>query len=557
MKRILFILVIILVLLPMGAVFAQESGPIVVGPGDNPLVITGWMGSDAGFKGSLRLSAGGNEAVQFTMKASDLALENGVEKVQRGDINLPTANTKLAPGVPQDFVISIANIPAPGTYRGSIEVYVTGESAPAATIQVELTAKAPELTPDTGQEKLTFNLVNCKPGLDCWLARILLPSDAFQNEWQLKLQNPTRNDSRIESAQVTAVGQNASDQITKEAVSFPAEAVVIPAGTTGTYRMQINRQNISPDHYTGKLKLKLAGREEYTPVDIDWNVRAGALFPTILLIIGILLGRLSKYMTEKGEPLSQAMKLVTDLKLQLQDLNVADQVLLKAQVDKLHRDVVRGRMDAEQAKAAVTLIEQRAEMLKNLRSMEGALKDKLAHPSAQEAMGYIQQARTSIQEANDAAIPELLGKIQKILTDLANSMMSGGEPDKDLMDAAGKAGDAGEAASHAAEASKLTGKEEPAGCLPGLFGRVSDAFVWTTGVSYEVRAQATLWFVRPLLYWVLLIGLIFLGLSSLYISQPAFGSKPFADFAGLVMWGLGSEVAGRTLGNLQFNNPPG
>jgi len=67
-----------------------------------------------------------------------------------------------------------------------------------------------------------------------------------------------------------------------------------------------------------------------------------------------------------------------------------------------------------------------------------------------------------------------------------------------------------------------------------------------------VRAEATYWFVRPLLYTVLLAGLTIVGLNTLYIEKgETFGARPLPDYLGLLLWGLSADVASRSLSGLQ------
>jgi hypothetical protein len=43
--------------------------------------------------------------------------------------------------------------------------------------------------------------------------------------------------------------------------------------------------------------------------------------------------------------------------------------------------------------------------------------------------------------------------------------------------------------------------------------------------------------------------LVLIGLQSLYSNNPTFGAE-FGDYLGLIIWGLGVDVASRTLSNL-------
>ncbi|MCC5610123.1 hypothetical protein LC612_26010 [Nostoc sp. CHAB 5834] len=77
-----------------------------------------------------------------------------------------------------------------------------------------------------------------------------------------------------------------------------------------------------------------------------------------------------------------------------------------------------------------------------------------------------------------------------------------------------------------------------------------------SGVSDQVRAEATFWVVRPLLSLTLLVGLSAAGISSLYIENgTTFGARPFADYLGLILWGLSADVASRSLSNLPGSKP--
>jgi hypothetical protein len=80
-----------------------------------------------------------------------------------------------------------------------------------------------------------------------------------------------------------------------------------------------------------------------------------------------------------------------------------------------------------------------------------------------------------------------------------------------------------------------------------------------SGVSGEFSTEATLWLARPLMWLVLLLGLVALGLKTLYVDNPVFGASPFTDALGLIFWGLSADVASRTLSSLRLTdaNRPG
>lgn len=77
-------------------------------------------------------------------------------------------------------------------------------------------------------------------------------------------------------------------------------------------------------------------------------------------------------------------------------------------------------------------------------------------------------------------------------------------------------------------------------------------FVVLAGFSDQVRAEATYWFVRPLVYMVLIIGLTLVGLNTLYIEKgETFGARPMSDYLTLFLWGLSADVASRSVSSLR------
>lgn len=59
-------------------------------------------------------------------------------------------------------------------------------------------------------------------------------------------------------------------------------------------------------------------------------------------------------------------------------------------------------------------------------------------------------------------------------------------------------------------------------------------------------------FVKDLMFVVLLVGLVIVGLYSLYTKNATFGSNGLFDYFSLAVWGLSADVAQRTLQGLQL-----
>jgi hypothetical protein len=139
-----------------------------------------------------------------------------------------------------------------------------------------------------------------------------------------------------------------------------------------------------------------------------------------------------------------------------------------------------------------------------------------------------------------------LKDIEQKVSRLNTSLMGGG--DRSMVEAAQSAVAARESMERAASA-------PPLAIEPQWLSRLKGFLIGLTGLADQVRAEATLWLVRPLLYIVLLLGLLVLGIQSMYVDKGlSFGANPVADYLGLVLWGLTADVASRTLSNLPGTN---
>jgi hypothetical protein len=72
-----------------------------------------------------------------------------------------------------------------------------------------------------------------------------------------------------------------------------------------------------------------------------------------------------------------------------------------------------------------------------------------------------------------------------------------------------------------------------------------------TGIYGGLRAEVTLWVLRPTTYLLLIGALLVLGMQQLYLKNVTFGSDPFSDYFGLLVWAMSSDVASRTLASLK------
>ncbi|MEP0924356.1 hypothetical protein [Leptolyngbya sp. ST-U4] len=204
------------------------------------------------------------------------------------------------------------------------------------------------------------------------------------------------------------------------------------------------------------------------------------------------------------------------------------------------------RQQLEVVDTQVTLIQSRLKVLNQLRAVEDQLyeKQKRSELVEPETFEQIQTARDLIAQGQD---DKATSTVAEILETVSARDRGGTTNEFEAMEVALRGAainldqSARNAITDAETVESLTWNE-----------RVQQTFVNMSGLSEQVRAEATFWFVRPLLYLVLLTGLTLAGLNTLYIGKgEAFGARPMSNYLTLLLWGLSADVASRSLSSLR------
>jgi hypothetical protein len=548
MKRVLALLSLFIALaLPV----ATQAG-VVLSPdaADSPLVLAGWLDEGTVFTGHLRLTAerdspedADTPAISLLVMASDLKTEDGALTIGRQHVSLG-GNPILHPGVPQDFQVTVTGITDPGIYHGKLELLPSEQvRAEALIIALEVIARArPSLKPLSSAETLRLNLVNCQHRLSCALAGLVLPESAFLNSWEMQFDNTSAAAGKLVKSAVVALGDKSGFQLSSGQLALPSEMQTFAAREISSLPVTLNRTAMPPDHYTGAVYLMFEGARDMLAVPVDLNVRAGPLGALVAILAGIILGRLVKYMHERGGPQAAKLTELNRIALLLSNAPEEDRRTLEPQLAAVRAKVYRHDLDS--VTAELDAIIGRLETLKRLRDMQADLEDTKDEPEARAALSTIDEARRRIRYGQDAS--ELIAEVKSALERLKQGLVAKGIPDLQVEHAV-RTVDVAKAA--AGKTKRVLASVRPENrVLRGM----RDMLFAFSGLSEELRAEATLWIVRPLLYFVLLLGLVAVGLETLYVSKGVtFGATAFTDYLGLILWGLSADVAGRTLSNLQ------
>jgi hypothetical protein len=404
---------------------------------------------------------------------------------------------------------------------------------------------SPNLSPFKGTEQIQLELVHCGWWLDCALARLLLPASAQIDRRELQFDNSDRVPVNILNTAIIAEGDFTGYQIDTQAISLPQNLKSLPANQIVSIPLTLDRTVMPPDRYSGTIYLTLKDRRDRLSLPVNLSVRSGPLLPLIVLFFGVILGRLFKYMEERGEPQAKTLEEVYRLQGDIAGakLEERDKQLLTEMAKEIQTLVYREKLDVVPDR--IQTIRDRLDILVKLQSLEDRLNQQaITFPTDVDPFTLkISKARSYIAQEEDTKAKELL---EEIKTDL------------DSVGARGAGETAGIEAlkrslTKAATATLRIGKTPSTIVKPqGNFRRF---MVTLSGVSDRVRAETTFWLVRPLLSLVLLVGLSAVGVGSLYVDNgTTFGAKPFSDYLGLILWGLSADVASRSLSGLKGGN---
>ncbi|HET9711780.1 MAG TPA: hypothetical protein VFP64_07855, partial [Pyrinomonadaceae bacterium] len=393
------------------------------------------------------------------------------------------------------------------------------------------------LTLMTENDRLQANLVNCK--YDCWLAKLLLTRAVFQDKIGLNFEKPVGAPLNISNVTIAVKGDQTKFQVNNTQLSLsptqfePTDKYLTPSVT-------IAEEQLPADHYSGNMYLTVDGQANALKVPVDFNVRSAPLLPLIILLVGILLGRLVKFMQDKGNAIADALETINLVEFRLRNVNSEDAEIIEPMLVDARQLVKQGKV--AEAVAAANAISARLSTLNELRRLQERLNVHAGKPEVAAILGDIRQARSQISFQLDDNAKELIKRIKEALVRLEATP---GLIDTDTVDL--KA--AIERADSASTSIAVLGTER---VKPS---RLQSALVSISGFSNEFRNEATLFLIRPALWLVFLICLLAVGLKALYIDNPIFGASPFTDFFSLVFWGLSTEVTSRTLSGLSFKNP--
>lgn len=438
----------------------------------------------------------------------------------------------LATDTPKDFEIKISGVRSPGIYEGELYFLEPGQGNTAA-LQISIRVIAdgsPKFAQRKGSESVMIQLVNCTSALGCRVARFLQPS-AFSSSYPLQF-----NNGHIESFDVVATATGIGDVARRslDGVISIVRSTTVPPDPVVTLPITIAQPAVAlPDHYVGDVTLRLPDSATALQIPLEVNVRARPIPPITVLLLGVLLGQVVKYMKDKGTPQSDLLLQLSRLEYRI-SLSPDDEALLAPMLEDVKQMIVDGELD--NAKTELTSIENRFSLLRNLRGLEQSLQPRKNESAVQQILGEIGRARTMIALKQNAQASALVTTIENEVVNLPPPAVGA---------------EVSAVATMQARAAGALARTGTTAFVPAAPRSKKLNLAYLIEVWDNARAVVTLVLIRPGLYILLLFGLVFIGLLQLYLKNPTFGSNAVSDYFGLAVWAMSAEAASRTLSTLK------
>jgi hypothetical protein len=526
----------------VGLVQAQTPEPITVD--ENQVVIIGWHGAGGNYSGSVRVTAKTKESLKLLCLSSDLTREKDGMKVDRHNVTID-GEFQLSLGTPKNIKIKVTGIEEPGTYKGEIEFRPQGADS-GKKLKLTVIAKATQpLTPLSGTDQIKLHLTS---GIWSGIWSEFLPKAETIDSRELQFKNPFQLPVKLLKADFVLLGDQTGYQLIPPSVSVELKKNSKQGDPTGSQTtstsvgvkkiddqphdpvikltLALNRDKIPPDKYTGSILLWFEGAKEALQLPVvEITMRHGPFRALFFLGIGIIIGLFLLYMKTEGLSLGKILRDIDDLRNQIRKIEIGDQDILETMLGDV--ELVVNQKKLENAKSELENIKIRLHLLYELEKIEKGLEK----PIGNDVLELIRKIRVAVIQKKDAEARSSLDELkQRILTlrqaAVSNLIMTM-QAYKMAMQAPKKA------------------EPEPTGTpRPSSKGdQVKEFF-------QRINLVLLKWLGPPIHYLITSLILVVVGLVTLYLKNMTFGASPLVDYLGLILWGLGTDVASRNVANV-------
>ncbi|HET8796476.1 MAG TPA: hypothetical protein VFO89_02235 [Thermoanaerobaculia bacterium] len=410
--------------------------------------------------------------------------------------NPETKTLVLEPGIPQLVRITFTKVSHAELYRGVIQFRGTSPVRKILDATLQLDARMrPELIAPPLRK---FSRVRDAG----FLARTLLGDVAGESKIELRVHSNKPQRIQLRAKDAVIVGEKSGREAGCVITESTCENV---SGDLGVVRVALNLDlaNLPPDNYTGSVLLLSTEPDALAvSVPIEIAVRAAPLIPLLVIVFGVIVGIVAKWMEDKG---NRQADLLIRLERVRNALQPGDLRTLSDLFDKARQYIYLA--DLANAETAVGDLETRADAVQRIDRWTEDLRT--SGVTAPDLLGELEKARVAM----------LVNPDQQKLADLETQV-------------------------HTALAQIAVSPGERAATRRGAPIASRVASWWDAFLRWRAESAPL---IRGALYLLTVLALIYAGLQTLYVANPTFGANHLGDYASLFFWGLGADVAGKTL----------
>lgn len=441
----------------------------------------------------------------------------------------------------QRVTFTLRDLDRPGRFVGDVVLAVAGSVEPVGKVGLDLTVHAKPTVAPNRSEATTLSLVRCNP-LTCWLAAWLVP-DGDLDELETRVDNlsPASVEVAARAWLLRTPGDREEVLVSPQSTRIAARLPEAAAGSSNVVTLAID-DDLAPGTYEGQVVWTASeaappeggtAQRSSASRKLTLHVRAGPLVPIVLLLLGIVAGRAVRRLDTPAAKLK--LKLYPRLRALEDDAEALTDADAGRRIGTKLADLRRRISRATGAEAAFnTELEAVGAQIDTLLKVE-RLETAVGH--SDDLRNKLDAARRRILDGAPAEAASLIGEVREALHSSPSLAARSDVGDLTAMTAT----------------MTTTLRKQPAPPSESAHPRLKSVFASTlsvlsgTGDAHSLEALYWLW--RPLLFVLLVVALVVQGLLLFYTGDgnQTFGSAGLADYAPLLLWGLGTDVATRTL----------
>jgi len=504
------------------------SAAVSISLSSQELVILGTAdGKPATYKNSIWISADDKIAA---LQILPHELKGAGGTIPLSAIHLNPNSLALENGTQKELLVSVDTSLFQGEFKGDLVLSMAPGPKEVARVPVVL-----RLTPKSSvtivPSTFAFKATRCGSWVTCRFSDSVLPLE-LRNDWRSwQLFNQTPADVDWILSAVTLRGDKSGNPISDLTVRIWhdenwvdwSNSAKLAAKKTTYASFKFDRAKIQPDHYQGQYRIEI---EDGDPIIVpfSFDVRDGIVWPIVVLLAGIVLGRLIQ---STNSPRAQAQMRLMD-RFQL----------VAASVERITSPAIR---ESLQDRLDQIMVDIRA-MARSEADLSNQLDIILRLAADSRKLDLVEKR---IQHLKDGELKtHLTALLASARAELAKADFANAEKDLDNINNQLPGGTLSPAMEFAAPASIPV--------MPAKRNPLARSLSWLSG-SEPLDGSFLYTYIRPFLFLLLLVLLASVGLYNSYVKNATFGVEGYFDYLSLFLWGLSADVAQKTLQNLSLS----